>query len=142
MGTFPPLWGIFGLFAGGWKLAIVALALFSLFGRGLRPYVMNRLASKLGIAPLMPQSVSPTPPPVRRPWISDRLFVFLLVLAATAVASLILGRTWIMQAMNTPVPVPQPLPAPSLRTGITLPPPASSRFQELAHDDSRVSAQL
>ncbi len=142
MRTLPPLWGFLGLFAGGWKLAIVAVALFSLFGRGLRPYLMNRVASSLGVGPLMPRPAARAPQPARRPWISDRLFLFLLVLAATAVASMILGRSGIMQIMPSKAPVAQPVRSTSALGGTPHSPPASSRFQELAHDDSRVSAQL
>lgn len=93
-----PLWGFIGLFAGAWKLAIVGGVLVALFGRTLRPYAFRRISSFLGIE--MPAAAKPPPPSPRRSRFNDRVFLFLMVIAVTVVASLILGRVWIMQTMS------------------------------------------
>lgn len=96
MPTTAPLWGFIGLFAGAWKLAIVAAVVVTLYGRALRPHAAaTRVASALGIGPA--RVASP-----RRSRFNDRVFLFLMVVAASAVASLILGRSRIMQAMSGP----------------------------------------
>lgn len=91
MSIAPPPWGFLGLFTGAWKLAIVAAVVVTLYGRAFRPAAARSVASVLGVR------ATPSPRGTR---FNDRAFLFVLVLAATAVASLILGRAWIMQAMS------------------------------------------
>jgi hypothetical protein len=97
MTTPPPiLWAFLGLFAGGWKLAIVAGAVLAVFGRRLVPIASRWL--------------SPTPrtagrevakgDPAARSKFNDRVFLVLLVMAATAVATWIIAHFTIAQSMR------------------------------------------
>ena len=96
MPSVPPLWGFLGLFAGGWKLAIVAAVAVAFYGRTFRRYAsLAKLAEHAGPRPTSASAPSAAP---RRVWYHDRIFVFFLVIAATAVASLILARAGIMQS--------------------------------------------
>jgi len=82
--AFPgPIWGFLGLMAGGWKLALVAVGLFALFGRRLSPFAQRWLS------PTVRRSGTSAPPPSR---FGDRVYILLLVMAATAVATWIIAR--------------------------------------------------
>ncbi len=96
MTALPPLWAFFGLFAGPWKLAIVAAAVAMLYGRAIRPhlgrFITLREASSRKVA---------TPAPTR-PIIQGRLYFLLVVMAATAVATWIILRMTISVAAHSP----------------------------------------
>jgi len=85
-----------GLFTGFWKLVLVAVVALVLYGR-----------SGLPVPALLRTLFRPTSPTARQrkpstpsSWLSDRWFVFLLVVAATAVAAWIVTRmTMITPAM-------------------------------------------
>jgi hypothetical protein len=84
------------MLSGVWKLAIVAVVALIAYGRlGLPRHPLFRL--------LLPWTSTPsraTGPPSKasnRPaWMSDRWFVFLMVLAATALAAWIVTRMTVM----------------------------------------------
>lgn len=81
--AMPPLWGFLGLFAGGWKIALVAVGVFALFGRRLGPFASRWLA------PTVHRPGSASRPRSR---FGDRLYFLLVVMAATAIATWILAR--------------------------------------------------
>ncbi len=84
----PALWGFLGLFAGGWKLAILAGALFALFGRRLTPLAMRWLSPTTR----RPMATASNPPSQERSRFGDRVYIALVVLAATALATWILAH--------------------------------------------------
>ncbi len=86
MTDFSPLWAFFGLFAGPWKLAAVAAVIALFYGPRLRS-LAGRFAR--GEPPPRPEARSPA-----RRALGDRLFLLLLVMAASAVA------TWIVVKMT------------------------------------------
>ena len=93
----PPLWAFLGLFAGGWKLAIVAATIFAVFGRRLAPLAARWLSPNLRPASrAVVKEGAPTP----RSKFNDRVFLVLLVLAATAVAAWILAHFTIANSMR------------------------------------------
>jgi hypothetical protein len=89
-------WAFVGLFSGIWKLAIVAVIAIICYGRlGLPRHPIFRL--------LLPWTSMPgrtSAPPAesnkRISWLGDRWFVFLMVIAATAVAAWIVTRMTVM----------------------------------------------
>jgi hypothetical protein len=85
-----------GLFSGIWKLAIVAVVAFVAYGRlGLPRHPIFRLLMPWTPAPR--NQAAPAEKPSRRPaWMSDRWFIFLMVMAATALAAWIVTRMTVM----------------------------------------------
>lgn len=86
MPTPAPLWGFLGLFAGGWKLAMLAAVVMAFYGRRISPFASRWLS------PTNRRAGANQPPP--RFGFGDRVYIFLLVLAATALA------TWIVTRMT------------------------------------------
>lgn len=85
MRPFPPLLGFFGLIAGPWKLAIVAVTVLIFYRRKIGPFAaLLNPSSRL-------RRVDKAGTPSR---FGERLFLLLLVMAATAVA------TWIVTRMT------------------------------------------
>ncbi len=83
MRPLPPPLGFFGLIAGPWKLAIVAVTVLIFYRRKIGPFAaLLNPSSRLGRA-------EKAGPPSR---FGDRLFLLLLVMAATAVATWIIAR--------------------------------------------------
>jgi hypothetical protein len=84
MQTPPPVWGLAGLFASGWKLALLAFGAYALFGRRLGPFASRWLS---------PVSHARSRPEKPGRWtFGDKVYLLLLVMAATAVATWILAR--------------------------------------------------
>jgi len=92
----PPLWGFFGLFAGPWKFVIVALVALVFYGRRMGP-IAARWAS-LSPAPRPGQPPRPRP----RFGFGDRVYLFLVVMAATALAAWIVTRAMIVSGTSRP----------------------------------------
>lgn len=90
MTAYAPAFAFLGLFAGPWKLAIVAGLVALVFGRRLRP------------SALLVRTTRPARPGDARPRsrLGDRLFLLLLVMAATAVATWILAHMTIVSAVR------------------------------------------
>ena len=82
----PPLWGVVGLFASAWKLAIVAFGAYVVLGRRLGPFASRWLS------PVAHTRASSAAPKASRWSFGDRVFLLLLVMAAAAVATIILAR--------------------------------------------------
>ena len=97
MTTLPPLWAFLGLFAGGWKLAIVAAAVFAVFGRRLAPMASRWLSPHPRTASRV---VAKDGVPAPRSRFNDRVFLVLLVMAATAVATWIIAHFTIAKSMR------------------------------------------
>ena len=93
----PPLWAFLGLFAGGWKLAIVAATILAVFGRRLAPLAARWLSPNLRTASR--EVVKPGTLATRSTF-NDRVFLVLLVLAATAVAAWIIAHFTIANSMR------------------------------------------
>ncbi len=93
----PPLWAFLGLFTGGWKLAIVAATILAVFGRRLAPLAARWLSPNMRTAS---RAVVKDGPPAPRSTFNDRVFVVLLVLAATAVAAWIIAHFTISNSMR------------------------------------------
>jgi hypothetical protein len=90
----PPLLGFLGLFAGGWKLAIVAAAVLAVCGRRFAPFASRWLAvtnQRKGGSGSSKQEKS---------LFGDRLYILLLVMAATAVATWILAHYTIARGVR------------------------------------------
>jgi hypothetical protein len=97
--TIPPpaLWAFLGLFAGGWKLAIVAGAILAVFGRRLVPLASRWLSPNPRTASrVVVKDGGPSP----RSTFNDRVFLVLLVMAATAVATWIIVHFTIAKSMR------------------------------------------
>ena len=95
--TLAPVWGFLGLFAGGWKLALVAAGVVALFGGRLRPFASRWLS------PVARGSAAPRPDVgPARPWFHDRLYILLLVVAASAVATWIIARMVMTATVHSP----------------------------------------
>ncbi|MDB5350273.1 MAG: hypothetical protein JWN86_1520 [Planctomycetota bacterium] len=85
----PPPWGFLGLFAGPWKFLIVAALALAFYGRRISPYAARWLSTtSRRPGPSRPQS---------RFSLGDRVYVFLLVLAVTALVTWIVTRMTIVQ---------------------------------------------
>jgi hypothetical protein len=93
------VWAFIGLLSGLWKLAIVAVLALIFYGRlGLPQHPLLRLLLPWS-PPARREAATPATPakPSRRPtWLNDRWFVFLMVLAATALAAWIVTRMTVM----------------------------------------------
>ena len=93
-----PIWGFLGLMAGGWKLALVAAGLFALFGRRLGPFA-SRWLSPTPRYSESARAATPDAPPSR---FGDRVYLLLVVMAATAVATWIIARVAIVYGPRPP----------------------------------------
>jgi len=94
MGLGAGPWAFFGLISGFWKLVLVAAVSLALYGRlGLPRHPMFRLLQPWSSV-ARPAKAGPASKP---PWYQDRWFVFLLVLASTAVVAWIVTRSTVIQ---------------------------------------------
>jgi hypothetical protein len=74
-----------------WKLLVVAVTVLVVFGRsGARRHPLVRVMLGNGGTPPRRPASAPG-----RPWFSDRLFLLLVVTAATAIAALVLGKLFL-----------------------------------------------
>jgi len=89
-----PPWGFIGLFAGGWKVAMLAAVALAFYGRRFGPRASRWLS------PTNQRTAVKSPP--SRFGFADRVYVFLLVLAATALATWIVTRMTIGHAVHGP----------------------------------------
>lgn len=90
----PALWGFLGLFAGGWKLALVAAAVLALFGRRILPFASRWLSLT---NQRQAKTVSAQP---KRSLFGDRLYLLLVVMAATALATWIIAHYTIAKGVR------------------------------------------
>lgn len=93
----PPPWAFLGLFAGGWKLAIVVATILAVFGRRIAPLAARWLSPNPRTASR--EVVKPGGTATRSTF-NDRVFIVLLVLAATAVAAWIIAHSTIANSMR------------------------------------------
>ena len=92
-------WAFVGLFAGIWKLVLVIVAVVLLFQRtGLPAHPVLRLLRPWSSATSTPRVAAQA----SRSRFHDRAFVFLVVVAATAVAALIVTRAAVMNPAGGP----------------------------------------
>ena len=76
-----------------WKLLVVAATVLIAFGRsGIRRHPLVRAMLGAGAAPA--RRAAPAAAPARH-WLSDRMYWVLVVIAATAVATLVLGKLFL-----------------------------------------------
>jgi hypothetical protein len=96
-------WAFVGLFSGPWKLIIVAVVALVAYGRlGLPRHPLFRLLLPW-TSNSEPVAAAPAKTSSRPSWMSDRWFVFLMVLAATALAAWIVTRMTVMSpGLNPP----------------------------------------
>ena len=82
-----------GLIPGLRELTLIALVLVTLYGRTgmLRAILRPGMRPPTGRGPLARARAGGG----RAPWLSNRLFLFLTILAATAVAALVITRVWV-----------------------------------------------
>jgi hypothetical protein len=84
-----------GLFTGFWKLVVVAVVALILYGRaGLPRPALLRLLRPWPNTPRARANKTPAS------WLSDRWFVFLLVVASTAVAAWIVTRMALIETSS------------------------------------------
>lgn len=99
------VWGFFGLLAGFWKLVLVAVVAFVLYGRSGLPQPRWLRLLRPWVTPVMrnrPAAASQgLEPPARIPWWHDRWFVVFLALACTAVATWIVARMTMTASLAT-----------------------------------------
>ena len=93
MTAVPASWGFLGLFAGPWKLAIVAAVVVLFYGRAIRPHAQRFLRPTTSPRPV-------SDPPGRS--FGDRVYLLLIVVAATAVATWIVTKLTILQDARPP----------------------------------------
>jgi hypothetical protein len=98
-----PVWAFVGLLSGIWKLAIVAVIALVVYGRlGLPRNPWLRLLLPWTSAPARRVAAAPAKPSRLPSWMSDRYFVFFMVLAATALATWIVIRMTVQTSGFTP----------------------------------------
>jgi len=93
----PALWGFLGLFAGGWKLAILAGALFALFGARFRPAALRWLSptnQRMNRGSIAPKADSDSSR------FGDRVYWMLVIIASTAVATWIIAHFTISRSVH------------------------------------------
>lgn len=86
----PAPWAFVGLFTGFWKLVIVAALGLALYGRlGLPRHPLFRLLQPWSSVPPERRGKPKAEPVV---WYRDRVFIFLVVVSAAAVAAWIVTK--------------------------------------------------